>query len=347
MLDLSNANITACAVHRVGSRYLNEDIELSRQLTPIENPRVQSALKKYFLNSFSGDEKYNFTHSSEVEMNEAYTYCSRILQNPHSLLIESVNLAKHLYNQSEHPQIKSGEFYVVQISDCYLDGRLYEVLGLFKSEQKNPFLKVDNSEGNFYFTVDDGIDIGKLDKGCLVFHTKTGEEDLFVLVSDSGKSADTQYWREYFLGVEPVKDNFMFTNMVLKMTKDFVTREMPEAFSVDKPATIEYLNKSLDYFKENDVFDKQSFAESVFEDSTAASAFIHYQQQYEASYDVPTPDSFEIHDKAVKKQAKIFKSVLKLDKNFHVYIHGNRELIEKGIEPDGRKYYKLYYKDEE
>ena len=43
-------------------------------------------------------------------------------------------------------------------------------------------------------------------------------------------------------------------------------------------------------------------------------------------------DNFEISAQAVKRQARIFKSVLKLDKNFHIYIHGNRELIEKGFD---------------
>ncbi|MES1226514.1 MAG: nucleoid-associated protein, partial [Bacteroidota bacterium] len=48
-----------------------------------------------------------------------------------------------------------------------------------------------------------------------------------------------------------------------------------------------------------------------------------------------------------KKQAKVFKSVLKLDKNFHIYIHGRRDLIEKGIdEITGKKFYKIYFEEE-
>ena len=46
------------------------------------------------------------------------------------------------------------------------------------------------------------------------------------------------------------------------------------------------------------------------------------------------------------KQEKSFKSVLKLDKNFHIYIHGDRQLIEKGTDADGRKFYKVYYDKE-
>lgn len=36
------------------------------------------------------------------------------------------------------------------------------------------------------------------------------------------------------------------------------------------------------------------------------------------------------------------KAVVALDRNFHIYIHGNREKIEEGKDEKG-KYIKLYY----
>lgn len=41
-----------------------------------------------------------------------------------------------------------------------------------------------------------------------------------------------------------------------------------------------------------------------------------------------------------------FKGVLKLAKNFHIYIHGDRNKIEQGVDEKGRKYYKIYYEQE-
>ncbi|MNL79456.1 hypothetical protein D3C87_2060650 [compost metagenome] len=59
------------------------------------------------------------------------------------------------------------------------------------------------------------------------------------------------------------------------------------------------------------------------------------------------PDSFDISSQAFKKQAKIFKSILKLDKNFHVYIHGRADMIEKGFDDaTGLNFYKLFFKEE-
>ena len=40
-------------------------------------------------------------------------------------------------------------------------------------------------------------------------------------------------------------------------------------------------------------------------------------------------------------------SVLKLDKNFHVYIHGKREYIEKGFDEEkGMHFYQLFFEEE-
>jgi hypothetical protein len=122
---------------------------------------------------------------------------------------------------------------------------------------------------------------------------------------------------------------------------------MPEEFPVGKTEALEFLSRSMDYFKSNENFDKQEFAESVFEDDRMIDSFIKYGEDYCKHNELPNADQFEINDTAVKKQARVYKSVLKLDKNFHIYIHGNRELIEKGTEPDGRKFYKIYFNHEE
>ncbi len=58
-------------------------------------------------------------------------------------------------------------------------------------------------------------------------------------------------------------------------------------------------------------------------------------------------DEFDISGSAVKKMKKVFKSVIKLDKNFHIYVHGNRDYIRKGFdEESGMNYYQVFFKEE-
>lgn len=53
-------------------------------------------------------------------------------------------------------------------------------------------------------------------------------------------------------------------------------------------------------------------------------------------------------ESAVKKSSRSMKSVIKLDKNFHIYVHGGEGLIKKGYDPEtGMAFYQLYFKEEE
>ena len=106
------------------------------------------------------------------------------------------------------------------------------------------------------------------------------------------------------------------------------------------------LNRSVEYFKEKESFDKESFEEEVLQSESLIESFENYNTTYKQENDIELTDSFDISTEAVKKQARVFNKVLKLDKNFHIYIHGNKELIEQGVDEDGRKFYKIFYEEE-
>ena len=68
---------------------------------------------------------------------------------------------------------------------------------------------------------------------------------------------------------------------------------------------------------------------------------------YEQEKDLELEENFTISEYAVKKQERKMKSVIKLDQNFHIYVHGGEQLIEQMYDEErGMKYYKLYYKEE-
>ena len=107
------------------------------------------------------------------------------------------------------------------------------------------------------------------------------------------------------------------------------------------------LNRSIDYFKTRDHFDMEEFTGEVIHHPEVVDSFMEYKKNFETARNFEIEDNFDIHLSAVKKQQKSFKSVLKLDKNFHIYIHGRRDLIERGIDEEtGKKYYKIYFEEE-
>ncbi|MDO5664868.1 MAG: nucleoid-associated protein, partial [Bacteroidia bacterium] len=128
--------------------------------------------------------------------------------------------------------------------------------------------------------------------------------------------------------------------------KSFITRTVSEDFGMNKAEQAALLNKSLDFFKENTEISLDNFAKEVIQKPEMIESFNQYKEQYEKEHEIEIGDTFKVSESAVKKQARKFKSVIKLDKNFHIYVHGDEHLIEQGEDKDGWKYYKIFYREE-
>ena len=332
-------------IHKVGNKLNDEPVFLSKKELSI-NEELEPMLSQYFLSSFKPEEYYRFHHDIDLSMNEVFTCVSGIFENPESLQQQSENLARHLYSKSVHPKIKGGEFYVVYFTDCHFSGKMTEGIGLFKSENREVFLEVEQVMDGFDMESKQGININKLDKGCLIFNTDREDGYRLSIVDNTNKGTEAQYWKDDFLSVLILNNDFHQTNQFLGIAKQFVTRQLDEEFEVSKADKIDFLNRSVDYFKTRDQFDKDEFEAEVFHHSNIIDSFRQFDQTYRQEHEMELSDNFVISAQAVKKQARVFKSVLKLDKNFHIYIHGNRELIEQGIDEHGRKFYKIYYENE-
>jgi len=345
MIDFTQIQFEGIFIHQVGNKLRDEGIKISSNDISFADADTKSYLLKYFLSPFNNNEVYNFFHVSEIDLNEIYVFVKRLFDSPKTLYESSIDISKHLYEKSTHPKISGGELCICYFKNCLFDGIPSDAIGFFKSESKDVFLKFDSVRNNYKIKHESGINVNKLDKGCLVFNL---EEDngYKVCIVDSNRSNDTQYWKNDFLNIKPASDDYHFTKDFLSITKEYVTKQLSEEFKVSKAEKIDLLNRSVDYFKIHENFDKNEFEHEVFQDTGIIKAFQNFDSKYRQDNGIELLDNFEISSQAVKKQERIFKSVLKLDKNFHIYIHGDKELIEQGVEQDGRKYYKIYYQFE-
>lgn len=347
MIHCDNLSIHSTSIHYIGNKATdsyftlsNESVELSDALSEI--------LVQYFITPFKSSEYFNLYHESDINLNEVYCYVSKIFDDCESLHEQSVNLAKHLYEQSNHPNIKDGEFYVVYFNDCVVDGDTVDAVGLFKSENKDTFLKVNPSGGTFGVESQQGVNIKKLDKGCLIFNIDRECGYKVTVVDSTNKGAEAHYWVDDFLHLRQRKDEYYNTQNVMTLAKNFATDELPKNFDVSKADQAELLNKSVKFFKDKDTFDMDEFANEVIAQPEVIESFNKYKESYAKERDIEFVESFSISDSAVKKQSRILKSVIKLDKNFHIYVHGNTQYIKKGYdEESGMHYYQLFFNDEE
>lgn len=347
MTGIDSVQLKQVIVHKVGNPTRGEELKLSANPLTLNDEIVSALLTRYFLGAFNEKEQYHFTHISDIQLNEVYHYIFQIFEDPKSFTANSALLANFLYSKSSHVKVKEGEFYLALFDNVPLENEYVQAIGLFKSESKESFLKVFPHGQSWEVIHEEGVNINKLDKGCLVFRKNTAEGYIVCVVDNTNKQQDAQYWIKDFLQVEPYANSYHHTNNYLGLCKQFITKEYAEKFEVSKSDQIDLLNRSMDYFKNNESFSMESFTQEVIHHEAVVDAFREYKQNYESAKNLVMEDNFDIHLSAVQKQAKLFKTVLKLDKNFHVYIHGRRDLIEKGFDDlSGKKYYKLFYDEE-
>jgi len=345
-LNLTEARLDKIVTHQIGNKTMEEGLKLSEDFSII-NDESKNYYLKYFLSNFKvEDEVYCFTHSVNLDMNEVYKLIGETFNNSELFIKHSKSIAKLLYENSNHPKIKAGQLNIVYFNNIELDEEITNAIGIFKSETDTPFIKMNQAQNRFALNHEFGFSLKELDKGCLIVNTNENEGYKILMLDKLGKTNEAQYWRDAFLEVEPVKNEFHQTNQVLGITKKYVTQHIEQDFEVSKADKIDLLNRSVEYFKSNNTYEQENFENEVLQDHAIIESYRSFGKTYTAENEVEIPDNFEISTQAVKKQARVFKSVLKLDKNFHIYIHGDRKLIEQGVDNDGRKFYKIFFQEE-
>jgi hypothetical protein len=340
MIEHQEATLRKLTFQKIGDEFHKSVKPYSYEY---DNDEEEEILKKIFLKPFAASAAtYEFTHSIDLDLHPLFKLSKAIFQGS-DFEKTSQQIHQHLKTTSKHPNIKDGDLFIVKYDDVKLNNQHYTALGIYKIENKENFLETNSStEEDIKLKIRQGISGRKLDKACLILLT---EEPYTILVIDNGNT-ETDYWLNEFLNVELKNDFINNTTQFLSLTKSFITDQFTEEYQTNKTDQIDLLNRSLQYFKKHETFDKLEFEEEVLQDKNVIKSFRNFDEEYRTYNAIDFKENFEISPLAVKKQSRIFKSVLKLDRNFHIYIHGNTEMIQHGIDEDGRKFYKIFYQEE-
>ena len=347
MVDYTESDLLNMAIHFIGNRSTGGELFLSDNDIETTGPDLKDELKDYLAAPYKDMPAQQFTHLSDLELNPMYNYATRIFAEPGTFNMQSQNIARHLYNCSAHPGVKEGELLIGLLDNLLYNDEAVMGLAIIKSESKDTFFKTPKNSAGFSISVDEGIRKDKIDKACLILNTHT-DNGLIVMVIDRTNSKDEAiFWRNTFLDVKPVADSYNKTEKFMTLTRNYIKDKLPQEFEINKTDQIDLLNKSVAFFKSNEEFEYNSFMREVIQEPGMIQSFGRYKEDFAQANPLALEDEFAISNSAVKRQSRIFKSVLKLDKNFHVYIHGDNQMIERGYDDDKRmNFYKLFFKDE-
>jgi len=352
MLSIQDIRLQALSTHYVGNGAAGDVLETSSAPVEVDAEEARAALLHFFLAPFREAAGFNLYHPADLKLNEVAHFVGEIFADPAALHTQSVRMAQHLYDITALPQIKSGELHVAYFTGCPVEGRMVDAVGIYKTETRSKYIKLSgDGRRGFHFQPDEGLDPDRMDKGCVIFNVDA-EKGYRVHVVDrtakgSGGEGGAQFWKDTFLKVRAAADDYHATEDFMQMSKLFIEQQVPQEFRVDRTQQLAMLSKTAGYFKGADAFQREDFEREVFPDTGVRDSFRQYEKQYTADRDLRFDEGFGINEAAAKKAARGMKSVLKLDKNFHVYIHGNRDLIERGYDEEtGLNFYKIYFEEE-
>lgn len=338
MVNGKEAMVEEFVLHRIGTE--GAPSILSDYSAVLQGPEEQEFLRKLFLKPFANVVQTNEFAERDGEPNALEALCMKAAEGK-DLVGISRAIAKHLIEVANAHEARSGDLFVARFNGVELSGAVHDALGILKFDEKEVFIESKAEGETIGMQLKRGLGGRKPDQALLVVFTP--EAPTLFVIDDKPHQP---YWQQAFIGLRAKRDHVNSTRNVLEMTRAFITEQLPQDYEIPKTDQIDLLNRSVQYFKENTEYDRGSFAREVFQSEEVASSFERFGGRFQEERAVDLEDRFAISADAVKKQARVFKSVLKLDKDFHIYIHGDRSKIERGVDESGRKFYKIYYEQE-
>ena len=344
MIDYSAIALDKLIIHWVGNKHNEKENTISESLCQVDE-EMESNLINFFMTPFSKQiEVSKFRHSDDINLNELYSYSKNVFDEPENFQEVSGKIINHLYEQSDHPHIKTGEVLITFFTDIIFDDQLTDAIGIFKIERKDQYFSISKNSSSLKIDTKLGINSKKLDKGCLIINI---EEEGLRLISVDNNNYDTEYWKHKFLNIKHVEDSNYHTASYVDFCKSYSEEVVNQEQGKDEQ--IAFLNKSMKYLTNNYEFNIDEFADEVFEDPEAKNSFFTYKENFEKDQDVVVQEAFPISQNSVKAKKRSIKSLISLDTKIQIKLDSKdpeetKKYIEKGYDNQrGMNFYKVYY----
>ncbi len=333
MLEVSDSKLAQYVVHQVSDKLV-----LGEEVFSQPEVMLEAAFTQLAFNKLDMEQQYEFFHETDIGLNEVYTYVKAIFDSENSFLEQSKHIATHLQSVSGHPHIKSGELFIGLFENCFMSTEVTKVIAIVKIDEKEMFLDVKNEQNKMIVNGIDGINVKKVNNMAVI--VDMGADEAPAVFMKTKKKEDVVYWQERFLKIKVVDEHYHKTNLALVECKKYILKE--ENFT--NTEKLEFLNKTLDYFRNEEEFQVNDYMETVFEEADPV--------QKDIIVNSVKPYETVISESAIAKAEKSYKRKIKLDSNIEIQVNVRdieqvHELIEVGYdETTNRKFYKIYFQEE-
>lgn len=331
--------IECLVIQQVGNKSKSEGIAFASYVS--EADESAPLLRELVCNSFKFEEFKHLDYVGGVELNPVYRFTGAIFDNPEEIIKQANNIARILYEQSIHPNIKNGELYIILLKDCRVDGETTKAIAMLKSERKDRFLTVVNDGRAIKVKPSSGLNLKMVDKGCIVFNLRRDEGFVVSTVDRTNGVNDAHYWTDNFLHAVNREDDYHQTVRTMEMCSEFIQRVRED----DEVMGARLAKATSQLFDEgaSAPFSFEKMMDDLNLPNEKKNQFLEIKSQYETDFG-DLPSDFILDSKAVKRKSISKMNVLKLGAEFEVKILSASAQLESGVDDlSGKRFLKLYY----
>lgn len=338
---LKNAYIEHLVLQKVGHKVREEANIFASKTTEFDESKEEQLIPFLFGPFKKNLELKQFSHYTEnLEFNKVYNLCKSAFDEEIDFVDFSNEVLKTLYDQSLHPQIKSGEVFTVQLNNVQFDGIICSAIGIYKLENKSKFLRFDEREVIDY-NVLKGYKLDKLDKGVLILDTY--REEGFRVYTIDDNNVESEFWTKNFLEVKPVTNPALQTRKFLETINDFANDVVLN--QTNRKEQAEFVSNAIDQLSNHEFVNIEIIDETLGE-------YKDDFNQYLNQADLKLDKEFEVDSGVLITQAKKIKSEIKLDTGAKINLDLlNSECaadnLERGYDDEKKMFfYKVYFNSE-
>jgi len=348
MISRKNASISKFIIHKVGNKFNSTKNAFSENIVNFDEASYDLMLP-FLLKPFSNEvQSYRFNHHADVRLNEINNYTDQIFNEDGSFIDSSKNIVKHLFEQSNSAQIKTGDVLIVLFEGVEFNEITTNAIGIFKIENKVNFFQTYLENKSYDVLVQKGINSKKVDKGCLILNQSDTEGR--IILSTDNNNYDAQYWANHFLNIKYADDANQHTKNYIELCKEFSNDVLKVSYGEQERNT--FLSKTVDFFKENEIVNIEIFKDDVFEEEKHKGLFDDYKKEFEGEQNILIRNQFDVAEAVVKKEKRKIKTEIKLDTNIQIKLdidapEASSDYLERGYDDEKKMhYYKVFFNAE-
>ncbi|HEY4539960.1 MAG TPA: nucleoid-associated protein [Faecalibacter sp.] len=349
MIDVKNAYISFITLQKVGHKIREEANIFAQEILPVDEKKEEE-LVPFLLAPFRKTlDPYRFYHyTDKLEFNVLHNAAISVFDEEVDFVDFSNDTLSHLYEKSLHPQIKSGEVFMVLFENMMFEEIPCRGIGIYKLENKKKFLRFDESNGIDY-NIWKGYKLEGIDKACLILDVY--REEGFRVFSIDDQHQESEYWKKNFLEIEMIKNNSYHTKKVLELIQDFSNEVVLD--KTDRKNQAEFISNSIQVLQNNDFISPDIIEEEIIKPFELIDEFKDFKKTYAEERKVDFVENFEVSFPTLAKESKKIKTEIKLDTNISIKIDikdpdAAEEHLERGYDEEKKMYYyKVFFNKED